>query len=203
VKPENIRFFETSADFRNWLAVNHDKAPFQWIGFYKKVSGKTAMTYDEAVEESLCWGWIDGQTNRVDDEAVTTRFSPRRSGRSNWSAVNIAKVEALAEAGRMQPAGIAAFDARREPEPGAYTYETRPPDLPDEYASIVRRNEKAWRFYSSQTASYRRSMTWWVVSAKREDTRIRRLEALVAESEAERKIDELNMPKLGAKKADG
>jgi uncharacterized protein YdeI (YjbR/CyaY-like superfamily) len=198
VKPENIRFFETQADFRDWLAANHDKAPFQWIGFWKKASGKTAMTYDEAVEESLCWGWIDGQTNRVDDDAVTTRFSRRRSG-SNWSAVNIAKVGDLTRAGRMQPAGLVAFEARREPEPGAYTYETRPVDLPDEYATIFRRNDRAWRFYAAQTPSYRKSMTWWVVSAKREDTRQRRLDALMAESEAERKIDELNMPKLGAR----
>ena len=84
MKPENVRFFNSAADFREWLEQNHDKVPFQWIGFWKKASGKTGMSYDEAVLEALCFGWIDGQTNRVDDDAVTTRFSPRRPG-SNWS----------------------------------------------------------------------------------------------------------------------
>ncbi|MEO6350381.1 MAG: YdeI/OmpD-associated family protein [Candidatus Limnocylindrales bacterium] len=202
MKPENVRFFDTQADFRSWLEKNHEMAQFQWIGFYKKGANRTAMSYAEAVEESLCWGWIDGQTNRVDDQAVTTRFSPRRSG-SNWSAVNIAKVGVLTKAGRMSAAGVRAFEARREPEPGAYTYETRPADLPDEYATIIRRNDKAWRFYAAQRPSYRKSMTWWILSAKREETRQRRLDALMAESAAERIIDELNMPKLGARKTDG
>jgi uncharacterized protein YdeI (YjbR/CyaY-like superfamily) len=200
VKPENIRFFATQADFRDWLAENHDTQAAQWVGFYKKASGKTAMTYDEAVEEALCWGWIDGQTNRLDDDAVTTRFSPR-TARSNWSAVNIAKVEALNKEGRMKPSGLAAFEQRRDPEPGQYTYETRPPDLPVEYAATFRRNEKAWNFYSAQRPGYRKSMTWWVVSAKREDTRLRRLEALMAESEAEHVIDDL--PKLSPRPAGG
>jgi uncharacterized protein YdeI (YjbR/CyaY-like superfamily) len=198
VKPENIRFFDTEADFRRWLEKNHETAAFQWVGFYKKGADKHGMTYDEAVEEALCWGWIDGQTNRVDDQAVTTRFSPRRAG-SNWSAVNIAKVEALKAAGRMSVAGLRAFEARREPEPGEYTYETRPPDLPEAYASVFRRNARAWKFYAEQRPGYRKSMTWWVVSAKREDTRLRRLEALIAESEAGHVIDDLNLPKLGAK----
>ncbi len=200
MKPENVRFFDTQADFRRWLEANHETAPFQWIGFYKKGVGKRAMTYAEAVEEGLCFGWIDGQTNRIDDEAITVRFSPRRAG-SNWSAVNIAKVETLKAAGRMAPAGLRAFEARREPEPGQYTYETRPPDLPEEYAAVLRRNQKAWDFYAAQRPGYRKSMTWWVVSAKREDTRLRRLEALMAESESEHVIDDLNLPKL--RPADG
>ena len=202
MKPENVTFFESQVDFRRWLEANHEGASSQWVGFYKKASGKTAMSYDEAVEEALCWGWIDGQTNRVDDDAVTTRFSPR-TARSNWSAVNIAKVEALTKAGRMTPAGLAAFKQRRAPEPGQFTYETRPPDLPDEYAAIFRRNDKAWKFYSAQRPGYRRSMTWWVVSAKREDTRLRRLDALIAESAAGHVIDDLNLPKLGARTSNG
>ncbi|MEA2677593.1 MAG: hypothetical protein QOJ81_1734, partial [Chloroflexota bacterium] len=181
MKPENVRFFDSAADFRKWLDKNHDTAQFQWIGFWKKGSGKTGMSYDEAVIESLCFGWIDGQTNRVDDAAVTTRFSPRRAG-SNWSQLNIARVKELKKAGRMQPAGLAAFEARRAPEPGAYTYETRPHDLPDELAAVFRKNKPAWDFWKAQTPGYRKSMTWWVVSAKQDVTRRRRLDALIDES---------------------
>jgi uncharacterized protein YdeI (YjbR/CyaY-like superfamily) len=202
VKPENIRFFKSAGEFRRWLEKNHDTAPFQWVGFWKKDSGKTGMSYDEAVLESLCFGWIDGQTNRVDDDAVTTRFSPRRAG-SNWSAVNTAKVEALTKAGRMQQSGMAAFRARREPQPGEYTYETRPADLPEEYAGLFRKHANAWTFFAGQRPGYRKSMAWWIVSAKREDTRLRRLDALIAESESGRVLDELNLPRVGAKNANG
>jgi uncharacterized protein YdeI (YjbR/CyaY-like superfamily) len=195
VKPENVRFFDSAADFRKWLDKNHDTAQFQWIGFWKKGSGKTGMSYDEAVIESLCFGWIDGQTNRVDDAAVTTRFSPRRAG-SNWSQLNIARVKELKKAGRMQPAGLAAFEARRAPEPGAYTYETRPHDLPDELAAVFRKNKPAWDFWKAQTPGYRKSMTWWVVSAKQDVTRRRRLDALIDESARAIKISDTDLPKL-------
>ena len=198
MKPENIRFFDSAADFRKWLDKNHDKAPFQWIGFWKKGAGRTGMSYDEAVIESLCFGWIDGQTNRVDDLAVTTRFSPRRAG-SNWSQLNIARVEELKVAGRMHPAGMRAFEARKEPEPGVYTYETRPADLPDDLAAVFRRHKVGWEFWRAQTPSYRKSMTWWVVNAKQAHTRLRRLHALIAESEKGVKISDINLPKLGPK----
>ena len=199
MKPENVRFFESAAQFRKWLEANHDQGAAQWIGFWKKGSGRQGMTYDEAVIEALCFGWIDGQTNRVDDEAVTTRFSPRRPG-SNWSQLNIARVEELTREGRMHPAGLKAFEARREPEPGAYTYETRPADLPDDLSAIFRRNKAAWEFWRAQTPGYRKSMTWWVVQAKQEQTRLRRLDALIAESAKGTKINDLNLPKLGPPK---
>ena len=196
MKPENVRFFKSAADFRKWLEANHDKAPFQWLGFWKKAAGPRAgVTYDEAVVEALCFGWIDGQTNRVDDLSVTTRFSPRRAG-SNWSTTNIKLVGELTKAGRMHPAGTRAFEARKEPEPGAYTYETRPADLPDDLAAIFRKNKGAWEFWRGQTPGYRKSMTWWVVSAKQEQTRLRRLDALIAESAEGIKIDDLHLPKL-------
>lgn len=195
MKPENIRFFKSAAEFRRWLEKNHDKAPFQWIGFWKKGSGKSGMSYDEAVIESLCFGWIDGQTNRVDELAVTTRFSPRRAG-SNWSQLNIGRVEELKKAGRMHPAGLAAFAARRAPEPGAYTYETRPADLPDDLAEVFRKDKAAWKFWRAQTPGYRKSMSWWVVQGKQEQTRLRRLDALIAESARGTKINDLKLPKL-------
>ena len=196
MKPENIRYFESATEFRSWLEANHDEAPFQWIGFWKKAAGpRPGLTYDEAVVEALCFGWIDGQTNRVDDLSVTTRFSPRRAG-SNWSQVNIARVEELHRAGRMHPAGLKAFEARREPQPGVYTYETRPADLPDDLSAIFCKNKAAWEFWRAQTPGYRKSMTWWVVQGKQERTRLRRLDALIAESAKGVKIDDLHLPKV-------
>lgn len=197
MKPENVRFFKSAADFREWLEKNHDKAPSQWLGFWKKASGKPGISYDEAVLEALCLGWIDGQTNRVDDNAVTTRFSPRRAG-SNWSQLNIARVKELTAAGRMHPAGLAAFEARRDPEPGVYTYETRPADLPEDLSAIFRTNKGAWDFWRAQTPGYRKAMTWWIVQGKQEQTRLRRLEALIAESAKGVKISETSLPKLKA-----
>ncbi|MEP7379370.1 MAG: YdeI/OmpD-associated family protein [Chloroflexota bacterium] len=189
MKPENIRFFESVGDFRKWLEANHDKVPAQWIGFWKKGAGKSGMSYDEAVIEALCFGWIDGQTNRIDDLAATTRFSPRRAG-SNWSQLNISRVEELKVAGRMYPAGLRAFDARKKPAPGVYTYETRPADLPDDLSTIFREDQRAWEFWRAQPAGYRKAMTWWVVQGKQEQTRLRRLDALIAESAKGIKISE-------------
>jgi uncharacterized protein YdeI (YjbR/CyaY-like superfamily) len=202
VKLENIRFCDSAAEFRAWLADNHAAAPFQWIGFYKKAAGRRGMSYDEAVLEALCFGWIDGQTNRVDDLAITIRFSPRRAG-SNWSELNIRRVKELQSAGRMHPAGLRAFEARRQPQPGEYTYETRPADLPSELAEAFRTRPAAWDFWCEQTPSYRKSMTWWVLSAKREETRLRRLAALIDESAARRKISEINLPKVAQPVAAG
>ena len=195
MKPDNVRFFDSAPDFRAWLEQNHASVPFQWIGFYKKGAQRSGMTYDEAVIEGLCFGWIDGQTNRLDDLSTATRFSPRRPG-SNWSQVNTQRVHELTAAGRMHAAGLRAFEARREPGPGELTWENRPADLPEQYATIFRRDEAAWEFWRAQRPSYRKSMAWWVVSAKREDTRLRRLDALVAESRNGHLIDDLHLPKL-------
>ncbi len=195
MKPENVSFFDSAPEFRAWLADNHAAAPFQWVGFYKKAAGPRGLSYDEAVREALCFGWIDGQANRVDDLRITVRFSPRRPG-SNWSASNIQRMSELTRSGLMQPAGLRAFEARRPPEPDGYSYETRPEDLPEHLEQVFRASPTAWQFWRGQTPSYRKSMTWWVVSAKRDDTRLRRLAALIDESAAGRKISEVNLPKL-------
>ena len=203
MKPESIRFFKSAADLRKWLEANHAKAPFQWLGFWKKAAGpREGVTYDEAVVEALCFGWIDGQTNRVDDLSVTTRFSPRRPG-SSRSAPNIERVGELIRAGRMHPAGLSAFEARKELVPGLYTYEKRPADLPDDLAAIFRKNGAAWDFWRAQPPGYRKSMTWWVVSAKQEQTRLRRLDALIAESSKGVRVNDLNLPKLSPAKGNG
>jgi len=115
MEPHDVRVFRTAADFRAWLEENHTTATEQWVGYYKKGVPKTSMTYAEAVDEALCFGWIDGQARRISDEISSIRFSPRRKG-SNWSAVNIEKVARLTEAGRMDPAGLRAFEARERPK---------------------------------------------------------------------------------------
>ena len=202
MKPENVRFFESAADFREWLEENHDKAPFQWIGFWKKAAGPRGMTYDEAVEEALCFGWIDGQFHGIDELSNALRFSPRRP-ESNWSESNHQRMAMLIASGRMRPPGLRAYQGRREIKVGEYTYETRPADLPPELEAVFRTNPGAWEFYAAQPPSYRKAMTWYVVSAKREDTRLRRLTALMQESAAGRRIDLVNTPKLSASKSGG
>jgi uncharacterized protein YdeI (YjbR/CyaY-like superfamily) len=198
VKPalEDVLYFESATDFRRWLEEHHVSAAEAWLGFRRKGSDLAGLSYAESVDEALCFGWIDGQTYGLGEPGYAIRFTPRRRG-SNWSAANIGRAGELAAEGRMTEAGIRHFRARRVPEPGAYTYSTRPSDLPETYANMFRGNESAWRFYAEQRPSYRKSMTWWVVSAKREETRLRRLAALIDESAAGRRIDELNMPKLG------
>jgi uncharacterized protein YdeI (YjbR/CyaY-like superfamily) len=186
----DVRIFPRQADFRAWLLENHASTPALFIGFYKKGVPKTAMTYAEAVEEALCFGWIDGITYRIDDEVTASRFSPRRA-KSNWSAVNTRRVEELRAQGRMHPAGIAAFEARQPHQTGVYSYENRPYDLPDPYLQRVRANADAWRFWQAQRPGYRRGATWWVISAKREATRDRRLETLIEDSAAQRWIKPL------------
>jgi uncharacterized protein YdeI (YjbR/CyaY-like superfamily) len=195
VSHEDALFFGAPAELRTWLDANHDVARDVWIGYWKKGSGRRGITYQQSVDEALAFGWIDGLTRKIDGDRYATRFTPRRPT-SNWSQANIRRVGELAVEGRMTPAGMRAFAARSARPPGEYTYETRLADLPEPYAGRFRRDEAAWRFWSAQRPSYRKSMTWWVVSAKREETRLGRLDALIAESAAGRIVDELNMPKL-------
>lgn len=192
---EEARFFDGPAELRAWLDANHGNASELWVGYWKKGSGRRGITYEESVDEALAFGWIDGLTRKIDGDRYATRFTPRRPT-SNWSQANTRRVGELAAEGRMAAAGMQAFAARSAPRPDGYTYETRPPDLPEPYAGRFRRNQAAWRFWSAQRPSYRKSMTWWVVSAKREETRLGRLEALITESAAGRIVDELNLPKL-------
>jgi uncharacterized protein YdeI (YjbR/CyaY-like superfamily) len=186
-------FFESAAQFRDWLDANHASADELWVGFLKKASGRTGLTYAEAVDEALCYGWIDGLTRGRDAESYVQRFTPRRPG-SNWSAVNVAKVAELTREGRMRPAGVRAFEQRSEAKTGVYSYENRPAELPDEYAATFREAQGAWEWFSGQPPSYRKAATWWVVSAKREETRQRRLAALIERSAAGRRIDALSPP---------
>ncbi len=173
-----IKFFKTPNDFRKWLETHYSGATELWVGFYKKGTGKTSITWPEAVDQALCFGWIDGLRKSLDTESYTIRFTPRRP-RSTWSAINIARVEELTGQGLMTPAGAAAFQLRTENKSGIYSYEQRSADLPEQEANKLKANRKAWDFYASQSAWYRKTVNWWVVSAKREETRIKRLEKLI------------------------
>jgi uncharacterized protein YdeI (YjbR/CyaY-like superfamily) len=182
-----VLVFDDPAKLRSWLEANHATATEAWIGYYRKGTGKRSISYAEAVEEALCFGWIDGIGYRVDDEVTTNRFTPRRSG-SYWSAVNIGKVERLRAEGRMAPAGLAAFDRRDASAAARYSYENRPADLPAEMLERLRTDQAARTYWEGQTASYRRTAAFWVTSAKRETTRQRRLAQLMTDSAAGRPI---------------
>ena len=182
-----VRFFRRQSDFRTWLAKYHDTAEELWVGYYKRSSQRESITWQESVDEALCFGWIDGIRKSIDDISYTIRFTPRRS-RSIWSAVNIKRATALAAQGLMQPAGLRAFEARKEDRSGIYSYEQRPASLVEPYAQLMRENPAAWEFFRAQPPSYQRIATWYIVSAKREDTRLKRLQRLIEDSAAGRRL---------------
>jgi uncharacterized protein YdeI (YjbR/CyaY-like superfamily) len=180
--------FERPEDFRRWLERHHDSEPELWVGYFKKGSGRASMTWPESVDEALCFGWIDGIRKRIDDERYMIRFTPRRPG-SIWSAVNIGRVGALEAEGRMRPEGRKAFEARREDRSGIYSYEQRDEAaLPAAFEDRFRSDEAAWAWFDAQPRGYRQTTIRWVMTAKREDTRERRLATLIADSAAGRKI---------------
>jgi uncharacterized protein YdeI (YjbR/CyaY-like superfamily) len=185
---EQVAVFRNPAAFRNWLEANHDSAPDLWVGYYRKAAGKTAMTYPEAVEEALCFGWIDGLTYRIDDEVHANRFTPRSKG-SNWSGPNIAKIAELKEAGRMHGAGLRAFEERdrRKDQPYLRDHPLRQ-KLPPELEARIRNNPAAWTYWQAQQPSYRKEVAFWILSAKQEPTRERRMASLIEDSAAGRPV---------------
>lgn len=184
-------FFTTSAELRAWFEAHHETAPELFVGYFKKHTGKVGVTHPEAIEQALCFGWIDSIGRRIDDERHQVRFTPRRQG-SVWSAVNVAAVAWLTEQGLMRPAGLRVFEERRPDRVATYSYE-QPADaqLGDEQLARLQADEKAWQWYSAQPPSYRRAAAHWVVSAKRADTRDRRLTRLVTDSAAGRRVPPL------------
>lgn len=172
------RFFTSQAAFRRWLEANHGRAGEIWLGFHRKSANRRGLTYAEAVDVALCVGWIDGIRKKLDDTTYANRFTPRRPG-SIWSRINIAHVERLTAAGLMHPAGLAAF-ARRDPaRSGIYSFEQRPARFPAHHEARLRSAEAAWRHFSEQPPGYRRLAIWWVISAKREETQLRRLHRVI------------------------
>jgi uncharacterized protein YdeI (YjbR/CyaY-like superfamily) len=175
-------FFATPSQFRSWLKKHHKTADELLVGFYKRGSGKPSITWPESVDEALCVGWIDGVRNSLGDEAYTIRFTPRRKG-SIWSAVNIKRAGELTKAGLMRPAGLAAFALRDEKKSAIYAYEQRKTtELDRAYEKKFRANKKAWAFFEAQPPWYQRQVRYYVMSAKNEATRVRRLDALIDRS---------------------
>ena len=184
------RYFGTAAEFGAWLEENHATATELLVGFYKRGGQEKGMTYQEALDQALSFGWIDGVRRKVDDQRWTIRFSPRKR-RSIWSGVNVKRVEELTALGLMHPAGLEAFAARDVARSGVYSYE-RPQSLDPAYEQDLRENPAAWQFWQSQPPWYRRTASSWVMSARREDTRRRRLATLIDDSAHQRRIGILN-----------
>lgn len=183
-------FFATSADFRAWLEEHHATVGHLWVGYYKKATNKPSVTWEDTVEEALCFGWIDGIRKSRDDESYVIRFTPRKPG-SVWSQRNIDLVERLTTEGRMKPEGLAAFAFKDvHPDSG---YATADPGgaLTDQMVTRFKQNPGAWEFYHGQPAGYRRQAARWVTSAKGEDTQERRLATLIDDSAKQLRIKQL------------
>lgn len=187
-------FFATPADLRAWFEKHHETETELLVGFYKKDSGKPSITWPESVDEALCVGWIDGVRKSLDAASYTVRFTPRKPT-SIWSAVNIARVEALTQAGHMKPAGLKAFEQRRENKSGIYAYEQRDQiELSEPETQAFQANPTAWDYFQSRPSSYRKAALWWVVSPKKEETRARRVATLIEDSANGRMIKQFVRP---------
>jgi uncharacterized protein YdeI (YjbR/CyaY-like superfamily) len=185
-----IKFFKTPLQFRKWLDAHHDKSNELLVGFYKKNSGKQSISWPEAVDEALCFGWIDGIRKSIDETSYMIRFTPRKS-RSTWSAVNIKRVGELSKIGRMNPSGLKTFNERDQKRSVQYSYEQKNKKLDTTYEKKLRANKKAWNFFRAQAPWYQRTATWWIISAKREETRLKRLSILINDSEKDKRIPPL------------
>ncbi|MEZ5344551.1 MAG: YdeI/OmpD-associated family protein [Pyrinomonadaceae bacterium] len=180
-------FFSSQDRFRKWLEKNHEREPELLVGFYKVATGKPSMTWSESVDQALCFGWIDGIRRKIDEESYSIRFTPRNP-KSIWSAVNIAKVAELTKLGLMKPAGIAAFEKRDEKKSRIYSYERKNPKFSSEILKEFKANKNAWKFFCDQPPSYRKTITFWVMSAKQDATRKRRLLKLIEACEEGKRL---------------
>jgi uncharacterized protein YdeI (YjbR/CyaY-like superfamily) len=183
-------FFETPADFSVWLEANHDTADVQWVGFWKVAAGKRSIRWEESVEQALRWGWIDGLRRSIDDQAYMIRFTPRRPD-SHWSRKNVETYARLEEAGLIEAPGRAAWEARDPEKEARASYEREEAELTDELRAMLDADPDAAAWFEDQAPGYRRTVKAWVMSAKREETRLRRMRQLVADSAAGRKIGPL------------
>jgi uncharacterized protein YdeI (YjbR/CyaY-like superfamily) len=191
VPERDAAFFRTAAEWRGWLAANAAAEREVWVGFFKRGTGEAGITWPEAVDEALCLGWIDGRRQSVDAVRYRIRFTPR-TATSIWSTVNVARVAELEAEGRMQPAGREAFARRRESRSGIYSHEQAgEPELDAEQRARFEQHAGAWEFLHAQTASYRKAALWWVINAKRPETRARRLDSLIADCSAGRPVKHL------------
>lgn len=183
---EKVEFFRTPREFRQWLMTNHAKAQELWVGFYKVDSGRQSITWKESVDQALCFGWIDGVRKSIDSESYKIRFTPR-GPKSNWSKVNVKRYGELLELGLIHSAGTEAYEAtsskRRD-----YSYEQEKRELTPEFVRRLKKNKKAWEYFSGEAKWYQRTACFWVMCAKKEETQRRRLEQLIADCEKGRRI---------------
>jgi len=187
-------FFRTPSEFRKWLVKHRATADELLVGYYKKGSGRPSITWPQSVDEALCFGWIDSVRKSIDEVSYAIRFTRRKPG-SIWSSVNIDRAEALIKQGQMQPSGLKAYEARRENKSGIYSYEQRTVELEEPYDRLLEKNKAAWSFFQTQPASYRKAVSWWIISARKEETRLKRLEKLTAYSVQGQRLPELTSRK--------
>ena len=192
----NPLFFENAAAFRRWLKTHHKSKTEVWLGFYRAATGKGGITYKQSVDEALCYGWIDGVRRSRDAESYVQRFTPR-TATSYWSAVNTGRAHELIAEGRMRPAGQAAFDRRDAAATARYSFEREAAELSPSELARFRKHSEAWSYFESQAPWYRRAAVHWVVSAKRAETRERRLAALIDDSAEGRRIGAVPAPAKG------
>jgi uncharacterized protein YdeI (YjbR/CyaY-like superfamily) len=186
----DVLFFENPAELRAWFEANHASTGELWIGLYKKGTGRPTITYYEALDQALCFGWIDGLKKRIDEVSFKQRFTPRKA-KSNWSEINIKRVGELTELGLMAPAGLKAFNARDPEKTQQYSYEARNRPLDDVYLEQFKANPAAWAAFETMPPSYQKAANWWVMSAKTEATRMKRLAALIDDSAQGRRVPPL------------
>ncbi|HKW73214.1 MAG TPA: YdeI/OmpD-associated family protein [Candidatus Dormibacteraeota bacterium] len=192
-KPHNVTFFAKPAELRGWFEANHDSAAELWVGFHRKRSGRPSITWQDLVDQELCFGWIDSVRYGLGEDRSAQRITPRRKG-SVWSAVNIRRFQELEKLGLVHPSGRAAFDRRDEARSRIYSYENRPRGLDAGSEAEFRKHRAAWKFFEAQAPSYRRVVCYWILSAKREETKRRRLEQLIEASERGERLSQFVSP---------
>lgn len=188
--PKSPTFFETPDDFREWLKDNHEDEEVLWVGYYKVATGKASMRWEESVREALCFGWIDGLRKSIDEESYKIRFTPRKPD-SHWSKKNVKMVKELMDEDRLKSAGLKAYRKRDESNTARASYERKSVELKAEYLKKIKANDEAWNFFQQLAPGYTRTSVHWVMSAKREDTRQRRLKILIESCEEGKKIPPL------------
>jgi uncharacterized protein YdeI (YjbR/CyaY-like superfamily) len=192
---QEVLFFETAADLRNWLHENHQTSPEQWIGFYKKETKIPSITWPESVDQALCFGWIDGLRKSIDEKSYKIRFTPRRAS-SHWSAVNIARIQELQKLKLLKPAGLAAYSKRNPDRSRQASHEqTKNVELEHQFQKQLEEQPRAWKNFQQRPPSYRKQCIWWVISAKKIETREKRLQILIDSCDQGQKIPPLRWQK--------
>lgn len=187
ISRESMTFFQTQDHFRKWLEANYEKENELIVGFYKVKSSKPSMSWSQSVDQALCFGWIDSIRRTIDDESYSIRFTPRRSN-SVWSGINIKKIEELTKAGLMKPAGLKAFNLRKEDKSRIYSYVNDISFADSSLEKQFRANEAAWNFFMKKAPSHRKAVMHWVMSARQEATRLQRLKKLINVSEQQKRL---------------